>query len=357
MAQVSVERMAGQMVISGFSGKRLADNPKTLSLLQNHWLGGLFLFERDNSGSTKNGNIESFEQVKALTSEIYKNSPILPIIAIDEEGGAVNRLKAEYGFLKTHPASDLGKKDDLKYTRRYSSQIADQLKKLGINTNSAPVIDLNINPENPALGKRGRCISEKAETVARHAQVWVKTHHEKGILCTLKHFPGHGSAKDDSHHGIADVTDSWQDSELLPYQSLIAKGYNDLIMTAHIFHKGFDKKYPATLSKTFLTEILRKKMGFRGVIISDDLDMKAISGNYEYSEVIEAGIHAGIDIFSHSNVDIWDDDLPKKLISVILELVQKKRVKPERLLESWQRIQTLKLRIAGFSPNAIWNQR
>jgi beta-N-acetylhexosaminidase len=351
----SIEMMAGQMVLTGFRGKRLADNPKLLSLLKNHWLGGVFFFERDNNGSTANGNIESFDQVKALTSEIYKNSPLVPFIAIDAEGGAVNRLRPEYGFIESIPAAELGQKDDEKFTYRYTRQIAAQLKNLGINTNTAPNVDLSINPDNPALGKRGRCISNDAATVIRHSQIWVKAHHENGILCTLKHFPGHGSARDDSHHGIADVTDTWQESELLPYKSLISKGYNDLIMTAHIFHKQYDDRYPATLSKTFLTDILRNKLAFTGVIVSDDLDMKAISGNYIYDEVIEAGIHAGIDIFTHSNVDIWDDDLPKKTISVILKLIDEGRVTPQRLYESWQRIQTLKLRIAHFNPNSTAN--
>jgi beta-N-acetylhexosaminidase len=211
-------------------------------------------------------------------------------------------LKPKYGFPKTVSAAYLGAMDDLDSTKFYSAQTAQTLNSLGFNVNYAPSVDVAINPDNPVIVKNERSYSKEPKTVIRHAAAYIEGHKPYNVATVLKHFPGHGSSQVDTHLGVADVSNSWQKKELEPYIALIKTGSVQAIMTAHIINQNLDEDlFPATLSKRIITGLLRKELGYEGVIFSDDMHMAAIIKNYGFKEAVVLAINAGIDCLIFSN--------------------------------------------------------
>jgi beta-N-acetylhexosaminidase len=250
----------------------------------------------------------------------------------------VARLKEKHGFPATVEAQSLGDRDDPQETRRQAAAIAAVLAKAGINLNFSPVVDLNVNPANPIIGRFRRSFSADPETVSRHARAVIEAQHEHGVAGCLKHFPGHGSSSQDSHLGFTDVSSTWDSLELAPYRDLIGLGLADTVMTAHIFNRRLDLEYPATLSQKTITGLLREELGFAGVVISDDMDMKAISAEYSRETALELALNAGIDILLIANNLVFDESVAARTQEIILGLVTSGRVSETRIEESCQRI-------------------
>lgn len=336
----------GQLIMVGFRGHSLSENNIMEKILKKFHLGSVVFFDDVSPfGPPVRGNIESPEQVRELTRDIQKHADIPVFIAIDHEGGNVNRLKEKYGFPPACPASEFGKRNNENFTREESVRRADLLAKLGINVNLAPVVDVNVNPQNPALGLRERCISGDPDVVTNHANLMIDTFRARGILSTLKHFPGHGSSTGDSHFGAVDVTAGWRESELIPYRRLISAGFSEFVLTAHIFNKNLDPDYPATLSEKILTTLLREQMGFSGVVISDDMNMAAIIDHYDLGEAVARALMAGVDIIAIANANRHDPEIAPKIMDVISEKVRKGQIKEEIIDRSFNRIMTLKKRL------------
>ena len=210
--------------------------------------------------------------------------------------------------------------------------------------NFAPVVDLNTYSENPIVGKVERSFSPDPAIVTRHAREWISAHHEQGVLCTLKHFPGHGSSRHDTHHGFVDVTDTWYSDELQPYADLIRTGFCDMVMTAHIFNAHLEPTFPATLSSRVITGILREKLHYEGVIISDDMQMKAITSRYSLKTAVRTAIESGIDILTFGNNLQYQEDIMSQATAIIRKLVMNGALSEERIEQSYQRIYRLKKR-------------
>jgi beta-N-acetylhexosaminidase len=206
-------------------------------------------------------------------------------------------------------------------------------------------VDLDLNPENPIIGKLERSFSREPATVTRHALAVIDAHRRYGILTAPKHFPGHGSAAGDTHEGFVDVTGRWSAVELEPFQSLIRQGKADMIMSAHIFNGKLDPAWPATLSARTLNGLLRQEMGFEGVVISDDLQMKAIAARYGLETVIRQAILAGVDILLFANNSVFEEDIAARAAETIRALVEKGDIPRERIDESFRRIMKLKERL------------
>lgn len=179
------------MLLVGFRGKTVPDYLK--KDLQENRIGGVILFDYDVLSKQFDRNIENPQQVKNLISEINKYAKYPVFVTVDQEGGLIARLSAKYGFPNTLSAQNLGQRNDLNATYTNAKIIATTLKDLGFNLNFAPVVDLNTNPENPAIGKKERSYSENPEIVSAHARKVITAHTELDILTALKHFPGHGS--------------------------------------------------------------------------------------------------------------------------------------------------------------------
>ncbi len=334
------------MLLIGFRGLAVDALHPIVSAIQRRHLGGVILFDYDRAAQEATRNIQSPEQAKQLIASLQAYADIPLLVAIDQEGGRVNRLKERYGFPPTVSAQYLGQ-NSVEITRQYAEHTACQLAELGINLNFAPVVDVNRNPDSPAIGKVERSFSADPQAVIAHARAWIEAHHDRRILCALKHFPGHGSACEDSHLGFVDVTTTWQPEELLPYRQLIEEEFDDVVMTAHIFHGGLDSEYPATLSRRILTGILREQLGFDGVIISDDMQMQAIAAHYDLETAIFLAIAAGVDILTFgNNLTVYDEHIAVRAAEIIAALVDSGRISPERIEASYRRIIRLKARLA-----------
>jgi beta-N-acetylhexosaminidase len=303
------------------------------------------LFSYDVAAASPVRNIQSPEQLRGLTAELQKMSSIPLFIAIDQEGGRVSRLKPANGFPPSVSAAHLGTVDSPDSTRQAAGTTAALLGKLNINMNLAPDVDLNTNPDNPVIGKLERSFSKDPAVVASHARIFVDSFHSAGVIAVLKHFPGHGSSTTDTHKDFTDVTATWSRDELEPYRQLIRQGYDDPVMTAHVFNAGLDRLYPATLSKAIVGDLLRGELGFRGVVISDDMQMRAISDLYGLEKAIRLAIDAGVDILLFgNNASVYDPAIAEKATKIIRALVDGGAISRERIDQSYRRIMKLKTR-------------
>lgn len=341
----TLDAKIGQMLMVGFRGLTAPADSMIIRNIREQHVGAVVLFDNDTALNYDRRNIASPEQVKALVQQLQAAAGIPLLIAIDQEGGKVNRLKERYGFPPTVPAAYYGVMNDLEKTDAQADLIASTLADLGINLNLAPVVDLNVNPNNPIIGKLGRSISADPEIVTAHAAQFIKAHHRHNVMCTLKHFPGHGSSVGDTHKGFVDVTDTWSTEELVPFQALIGEGLADAIMTAHIFNATLDPDLPATLSYPVITGLLRERMGYDGVIISDDMQMGAISKYYDFEPAVQAAVLAGVDIIAMANNIRFSRNVAKRAVNAIRDLVETGKISEARIDQSYRRIMALKLRI------------
>ena len=334
----SLDIMIGQMIMVGFHGKTADADTALFNDIQKGYVGGVILYEKNISVS------KPWIGLKNLTFTMQKAAVIPLWIAIDQEGGRVNRLKTKYGFPPSVTAEYLGNIDDLDSTRYYADLTAATLAGLGINVNFTPVADLASNAENPIIAGKSRAYSADPAVVVRHAGVVVASHRNFKILTSLKHFPGHGSSTGDTHMGMADVTAVWSVDELLPYQLMIQAGKVDAIMTAHIINGRLDSlELPATLSHAVIQGLLRSELGYNGVVFSDDMHMRAISDHFGLKTAIKLSINAGVDVLLFSNNLAPDDESGARNIHrIIRSLVNEGSVGEDRIKESYQRIVRLK---------------
>ncbi len=349
---MDLQKALGQLFIIGFHGTEIAgDHPIYLDIKKRN-LGGVILFERLLAKNLSSNNITSASQVKNLTSSLQKAAGNGLLIGVDQEGGKVCRFTSNRGFPISVSAAELGKHDDTVLTQINALVTAELLRTLGINLNMAPVVDLNIIPNNPIIGALGRSFSAEADKVIRHAEIWIKTHRSRNILSCLKHFPGHGSSRDDSHLGLVDISNTWTEEELRPFAELIRRGCADVIMTGHLFNRSLDPDHPATLSRNTITGLLRKKLEFEGVIISDDLQMKALTEHYGLDEMICKSFAAGVDMITIGNNLVFDPEILPKAIQAVLRGLKKGELKEERIAASLERIRILKEKFARLDKPA-----
>ncbi len=339
---MSLEAKIGHMLIAGFRGLALDHNSPIFRDIQERHLGGIILFDYDSALKSPERNVQSPSQVAQLIASLQDAAQSPLLIGIDQEGGRVNRLKERFGFPPTVSAQYLGELNNLEQTRRYAASTAQTLSLLGININFAPVVDLNVNADCPVIGQVERSFSANPDVVTAHARCWIQEHHAWHIACALKHFPGHGSATKDTHLDFVDVTENWSPDELLPYRQLIDEGLCDMVMTSHIFHAGLDPKWPATLSHPVLHDLLRVELGYDGVIISDDLQMKAVSAQYSLETIIRQALHAGVDLLTFGNNLHYDEHIVARVAGIVKNFISHGLIPEERIEQSYRRICRLK---------------
>ncbi|MEA1880315.1 MAG: glycoside hydrolase family 3 N-terminal domain-containing protein [Campylobacterota bacterium] len=338
----TLEKKIGQMLMVGFHGTTATPGTQICKDIKKYNLGAVILFDYNPVNKNKPKNIATKAQLKKLTAQLQacsSNGKLL--IAVDQEGGKVQRLKSKYGFYGKFPkASDVIKMDQNKIKSTYT-KMSKELKSVGINYDLAPVVDLDINMKNHVIHGLGRSFGKEPKLVAKYASTFIDAMHTHGVLTSLKHFPGHGSSVGDTHKGFVDVTNLWQKVELEPYRLLSHKA--DTVMVAHVFNKRIDAKYPATLSAKTVNGLLRQKLGFHGVVITDDLQMGAISQKYGLKKTLNLAIGAGNDILLIGNqLDPRKVKTSKKLVETIASLVKEGKVSKSRIEASYARIQKLK---------------
>ena len=337
-ADYKLKKMIARMLIIGFEDEKVNEKSQIIQDIKKYELGGVILFDRFYSDRNRTKNIRSPQQVQTLTQALQEASLKPLLISIDQEGGRVARLKSSYGFTKTASAKEIGKGSLSDASLAYE-KLAKTLHVSGINCNFAPVVDLSVNPENFVIYKLERSYGKNPLHVSQYATRFIDALRDENILSVLKHFPGHGSSLGDSHKGFVDVSDTWSELELEPYRLLIEQGKVDMIMTAHVYNSHLDKKYPATLSYKVNTELLRNKLGFRGVIVSDDLQMKAISKHYSLAQTVRLAINSGVDLLLFGN-QLGSQNL-EELIETIYKEVQAGGISRARIEESNRRIEAL----------------
>lgn len=335
----SLDIKIGQMLLVGMNSQEVDD--LLLDNVTTGKVGGVIFFEKNIT--EKN----SYINLKQATYTLQKAATTPLFIAIDQEGGTVNRLKEKYGFPKSVTAEYLGKVNSLDTTKFYAEITASTLAGLGFNVNFSPVVDLSINKNNPVIAKFGRSFGDDPEHVAAHAAIVVDAHRDFGLVTVLKHFPGHGSSLEDTHLGIADVTDYWQRKELDPYKNLLANKKVDAIMTAHIVNKQLDPAgLPGTLSRKIMTGILRDSLGHKGVIFSDDMQMHAIEKHFGLENALLLAIDAGVDVLIFSNnIQNSQERTVDQVHAIIRKLIEEDKLSERRIDESYKRILNLKQRL------------
>lgn len=346
-----LRQMIGKMLVMGFDGTNAdAAAPD----LRRYNLGGVILFDRYMDGRAAPKNIASPEQLQSLTRDLRAAAPGALLICVDQEGGKVARLKPAKGFVSAPSAAQIGRGSETAAKREYAA-LAGGLASAGINCDFAPVVDLAANPENRVIVGLGRAYGKDAETVVRYATIFQTALHEAGVLGVLKHFPGHGSSLGDSHEGFVDISDTWSKEELEPYRMMIESGRADAVMTAHVFNRHLDAEYPATLSRAIVTGLLRNQLGFDGVVVSDDMQMKALSERYPLEERVALAINAGVDLLLFGNQ--LDTNSPGEVIEAVARQVQSGNIAPERIQAANRRIDALMNKLkATPSPVAIYDR-
>lgn len=362
---IKLKKMIGQMVMVGFRGTIPQDSEvqDMEDDVAKGNIGGVIEFSSDFangikaglSGSeirkqTKSRNIISTKQVKKLNKYFSDaasrgGQPAL-FIAIDQEGGPVSRLMPEHGFTATLPSEkEMAKKYTPQQAEEQYKKMGQAIHSLGFNLDFSPVVDIDINPDNPAIGALGRSFSSDPKLVTEYARAAMKGLIAAHVLYSFKHFPGHGSSKGDTHKGIVDVTKTWSDKELIPYYELVKTNMPGTVMVAHITNMNLDSKYPASMSYKIIDGILRKKIGFNGVVISDDLQMGAISEQYNLSQTLYHAIMAGNDVLLFGNNLVYTRNLGRIVQKEILKLVNSGKISKERIKQSYDRIIKLKQKI------------
>ncbi|MGE4296211.1 MAG: glycoside hydrolase family 3 protein [Campylobacterales bacterium] len=331
----SLEKMIGQMVMVGFHGTRAGEAwPKQLrAQIKAGQVGGVVLYAY---------NVKDPMQLSDLTRLLHYSAVGLPLwMAVDQEGGQIQRLTAKKGFSDYPAAKDLAAKNQKTAAAAHYRNLACELRGYGFNFNFGPVVDLEINASSPAIGKLKRSYGPDAKTVTDFAEIFIKAHQGCGIATSLKHFPGHGSANGDTHEGLVDVTDTFSEAELEPFKTLIGKKLADSVMVAHVIDRAIDDR-PAALSKKQIDRI--REMGFDGVVISDDLQMGAIREHYDFNETVLMAVEAGNDLLLFSNYFTPDPEIPVKVQAVLKAAVESGRIDRARIEASYRRIAALKNR-------------
>src|SRR5215471_3685796 len=332
MPSGSLRRQIGRLLIAGFGGHQVP--VELVALAREFSLGGVILFAR---------NVVEPEQVAELCYECSRLNPDVPAwVSVDQEGGRVARLKSP--FTEWPPMATLGRSGDVRLAERFARALAAELKAAGITLDYAPVLDILTNPKNPVIGDRA--LADKAEDVGRLGAAIIRTLQAEGVAACGKHFPGHGDTSVDSHLELPLVEhppDRLRAVEFVPFRAAIQADVAT-IMTAHVLVPALDEDRPATLSRRVVNDLLRKELGYGGVILSDDLEMKAIANTYAVPEAAVMALDAGCDGVL---ICSGDHQTQAATLEALVKAVETERLPFARVEDALQRQQRAKERFLG----------
>ena len=339
----TLRKMVGQMLMLGFPGtKPDQSGPREARrLLASGDIGGLIFMGE---------NLVTKAQVAKLVDFVKsgQQGKLVPFIGIDQEGGKVQRLNGRHGFTDIPTARAVAGEGSIKAARETYEQLAGELEAAGFNVNFGPVVDLDLVPTNPIIGAKERSYGKDPVTVRRFARAFVKAHRHRNMLTALKHFPGHGSSWTDSHEQFVDLTTSWKRSELKPYQSMVRDGLVDFVMVGHLFHPEFTdgEKLPASLSRKAIEGNLRQKIGFDGLVITDDLGMGAVKKYIPFEQAVVHAVNAGNDILLLAAGHPATKKTVNRIHRIIAAAVKAGRIDQQTIKRSYERIVAVKTRLA-----------
>lgn len=325
VASMSQTEKLGQMVMIGIQGTKVDDD--SLYMLNQYHMGGVILFDR---------NMESLEQVKQLTSDLQaqSNEKVPLFIGIDEEGGDVVRMAEK---LTPAPSQkEIGATGDIEQAKTWAIKTAKSLKDMGINVNFAPVADVGSNDK--------RSYSTDANTVIDFVRAATKGYQQENIIYSLKHFPGIGKGKVDSHIDSSSIDvakEVLMTEDILPFKTIIDESDpNDyFILVSHLKYLALDEEYPASLSSKIMTDLLRNKLGYKGIIITDDMEMGAVANHNDFRSIGVNAVKAGADIV----LVCHEYEHQQEVYLGLLDAVNNGEISQERIDESIKRIIKVKL--------------
>jgi beta-N-acetylhexosaminidase len=328
VAGMSLDEKIGQMMIAGVSGTAIDSNTK--KFITQDKVGG-FIFYSENLRSTKQ-TVQLLNQIK---SENASNQ--LPLLlSVDQEGGKISRLPG--GLIPFPTNKEIGTINNSQFSYKIGTILGKELKGFGFNLDFAPVLDINSNPNNPIIGDRS--FGNNPEIVSKLGIQTMKGIQSQKIIATVKHFPGHGDTSVDSHLELPIVRKSLPDLqklELIPFERSIDSGA-DVVMVAHILLPKLDANFPASMSKKIITDLLRNQLHFNGVVITDDMTMKAITDHYDIGKAAVESVKAGSDIILVAH----DPNKIKTAINSLKTAVQKGEISEQRINDSVSRIIKIK---------------
>lgn len=328
-----MREIIGQQMIIGLSGEELTQNEAQFIVENN--IGGVILFDR---------NLKSVEQIHKLITDIqqlrYKLPEKAPLfVSVDMEGGRVHRLKEP--FTKWPAVKNLGDMGSSNVTFQFTQLMGRELKAIGFNLDYAPCVDVLMNPENEVIGDRA--LSSDPEQVALLSSAMVRGYIKSDVLTCAKHFPGHGYTKVDSHFDLPvderTIADLEKHGDLEPFKKVI-KARVDMIMTAHIKYPNIDPQFPVTLSALFIKQFLREALRYRGIIITDDLDMKALTKNFPIEEIPVMALQAGATMLLYCN----EPASPVKAVKNIAKAVSEGQLDEATLRENYDLVAKTKVK-------------
>src|SRR5262245_21347707 len=345
-----LDAMIGQMIMVGFEGRseREPGVAAAHDQLAKGAIGGVVLYP-DNIGAP--------EKLGALIAYLSDAKPWpIPFIAVDQEGGLVQRLTRRTGHGYFPSARSVGANPSFaspQAAERLYRTMAEELAEAGFNLNFGPVVDLSLNPGNYVIVQRDRSFGANPNTVATLAAAFICAHRAAGIATVAKHFPGHGSSSADSHKVLADISNTWREIEIEPYRTLAKEGLLDGVMLGHLYHPRFSDgaKLPASLSGRAVAAL--RDTGFTGVVVSDDMEMGAVR-DYSLDERVVKAVNAGTDLLVFSNVTLRDPELGTKLHAIIADAVRDDRISRSRIEKAYGKIMLLKRRIAEHDLSGKW---
>lgn len=325
---MTIEEKIGQLIFAGIDGTTMTH--ETRQLIHDYKVGGIILFA--NNMTSHKQTIELLQQIKNANEQ--NKLPLF--LGVDQEGGRVERLSEE--IKKLPAAMRVGEQDNPDLSFEFGKLLSQQVKLYGFNLNFAPVLDINSNPNNPVIGERS--FGNTAEMVSQHGIKVMEGIQSENIIPVIKHFPGHGDTDTDSHFELPQVDKNLpelESQELIPFKRAIEAGA-DMIMTAHILLPHIDPDYPATLSKKVIHDLLREKLNFTGVIITDDMTMQGLTDHFEIGQAAVQSIQAGSDIIlvAHEYETIFS------VYDALKTAIENDEINEDRLDESLERIIKLK---------------
>ncbi|WP_291842973.1 glycoside hydrolase family 3 N-terminal domain-containing protein [Maricaulis sp.] len=338
IAERSLAERVGEMLLVGFIGSTAETEGADIidAHLADKRIGGV-LFLRHNA-RTREGAEGSAARFRATRPDAW--------MAIDQEGGLVQRLSRDMGYTWIPRAMQVVEERGLSGARELYAIGGRELKTAGFNMNLAPVADLH-DPENAVIGRHGRAYGTDGETIAAYAGAFIDAFEASGVACAIKHFPGHGRSRGDSHDGFVDISESWSEAELAPFRELIHDGKAHLMMGGHLTNRQLDPSgEPVTFSAPVLEDLLRGQLGFDGVVMTDDLDMGAIRDNYDQREAVLRAIEAGNDMIMLSNSAAPDAELPQRIVGWVEAAIADGRLTEARINQSVARLAVLKQRVS-----------
>ncbi len=328
-----MRELIGQQLIIGLSGEELTKDEAQFIVENN--VGGVILFDR---------NLKSVEQIHKLVTDVqqlrYKLPEKTPLfVSIDMEGGRVHRLKDP--FTQWPAAKNLGDIDSSSLTFQFTQLMGRELKAVGINLDYAPCVDVLMNPQNEVIGDRA--LSTDPEVVAKLSSAMVRGYIKSDVLACAKHFPGHGYTSVDSHFDLPvddrKLGDLEKQGDLEPFKKVI-KARVDMIMTAHIKYPNIDPQFPVTLSALFIKQFLREALRYRGIIITDDLDMKALTKNFPIEEIPVMALQAGATMLLYCN----EPNSPVKAVKSIAKAMSEGQLDQEVIRANYDTIIKTKIK-------------